>query len=167
MSAPIVSDVSSRPSISQEKLIPRSRGQDQNELPTRIERQRIKVRALELAAQERRRADQLRVQEQDQGAESWRHESRQSIINAASIGDRGLFSRQQEQQRHMDRQAWEEAGTHDLLRHKANVAHDAEDRRQQKGAHFNQQEEQRCDEKLARGESAILQYYLEFFGNDT
>jgi hypothetical protein len=40
-----------------------ARGQDRDELATRIEQQRAKIRALELAAEEHRRADELRIQE--------------------------------------------------------------------------------------------------------
>jgi hypothetical protein len=102
-------------------------GQDRLDLATRIEQQRARIRALELAAEGRRRADK-----------------------------NGLVrSRQQEEQRRGDRLVREEAATQALLRHKAIVAQDAEDRLQQKRAIFHQQEEQRRKDRQARDESAM------------
>ena len=55
----------------------------------------------------------------------------------------------------MDRVGREQAGTHALLAHKANVANDARDQLQQRGAAFDQQDEQHCQDRLPRDESAM------------
>jgi hypothetical protein len=71
---------------------------DRDELATRIEQQRAKIRALELAAEERRRADELRIQEQAQKARSRRQESRQQrLLTAICTADRRVLSHQQDE----------------------------------------------------------------------
>jgi TolA-binding protein len=54
-----------------------ARGQVKDELTTRIEEQRAKIRALELAVEERRRADEVRIQERLRETESIKQELRQ------------------------------------------------------------------------------------------
>jgi hypothetical protein len=123
----------SQPSNSQDEPILTARGQDQDELATRIEQQRAEIRALELAAEERRRVDELRIQEQARRAESRRQDiSQQQLSTAISTEDRRALSHQQDELRRNHRQAQEEAGMLAHLRHKAGVARDAEDRLQQR-----------------------------------
>ena len=66
--SPPISPTSSRsqPSNSRDEAVLTARGQGRDELAERIEQQRAKIRALELAAEERRRSDELRMQEQAQ-----------------------------------------------------------------------------------------------------
>jgi hypothetical protein len=65
MSPPILrTPSSSLPFNLQNKPILSPEGQSRDELAARIEQQRAKIRALELAAEERRRSDELRIQEQ-------------------------------------------------------------------------------------------------------
>ena len=59
ISPPILPHSGSRPSYPQDELIPGPRGHDQDGLATRIEQQRAKIRALELAAKGRGRASIL------------------------------------------------------------------------------------------------------------
>jgi hypothetical protein len=69
-------------------------------LVTRIEEQRTKIRALQVAAEERRRTDQLRIQEQSQKVESRRQELRQQRLPIAiSIEDRRILFYEQEELR--------------------------------------------------------------------
>ena len=157
MSPPILPTLSSsRPSSPQDGSIPSTGDQDRNDLAIKIEQQRAKIRALELAAQERRQTDQLRLQEQTQRTEFNRQQSRhQGLVMAVCAEDRLVLSYQQEEQRRKDWQAQEETGLQVLLRHKASVAQDAEDMLQQRWALFNQQEEQRRKDKLAQDQSAM------------
>ena len=54
-----------------------TKGQCGDELAVRIEQQRAKIRVLELAAEEHRRSDQLRIQKRPQKAESRSQDIRQ------------------------------------------------------------------------------------------
>jgi hypothetical protein len=94
MSPPISPTLSrSQPSNPQDELIPTARWQDRDELATRIEQQRAKIRALELAAKERRRVDELRIQEKARRAESRRQDIHQQRLSTAiSTEDRRALS---------------------------------------------------------------------------
>jgi hypothetical protein len=71
MSTPALPTPSSFPPPNlQDEPILYARGHGMDELAAKIEVQRAKVRALELAAEERRRSDELRIQEQARRAES-------------------------------------------------------------------------------------------------
>ena len=72
------------------RLVPDAKGQGKDELSTRIEEQRAKIRALELAAEERKRADQLRIQERAREAESIKC---QRLRVAVSTEDRLVLNR--------------------------------------------------------------------------
>lgn len=127
-----------------------ARGQVKDELATRIEEQRAKIRALELAVEERRRADQVRIQERARETESIKQELRQRLLVAVSTEDRLVLNRRQEELRCEDRLCQKETGLRSVLGHKASVADDAEDAFRQRQALSNQEEEQLREDKLER-----------------
>jgi hypothetical protein len=116
-----------RPSTPPDESFLGTEGQDRPDLATSVEQQRARIRALEVAAEECRRADKNGL----------------------------VYSRQQEEQRRGDRLVREEAATQTLLPHKAIVAQDAEVRLQQKRSIFHQQEEQHRKDRQAPDESAM------------
>jgi hypothetical protein len=72
-------------------------GQGRDDLGVRIEEQRAKIRALQLAAKDRRRADQVRIQERAREAESRRQVLRQRLLTAVGTEDGLVLARQQEE----------------------------------------------------------------------
>lgn len=78
MSSPILPTPSSSlpPGLQGEPILA-SEGHCSDELAERIEQQRAKIRVLELAAEEHRRSDQLRIQKRPQKAESRSQDIRQ------------------------------------------------------------------------------------------
>jgi len=86
-----------------------------------IDRQRDKIRAVELAAQERREGKQLRVQERLAKAASEKEEGRRRLVRLKELQkkERQAFFYQQEEQRRRDRQARDESAMRAHLRHKA------------------------------------------------
>ncbi|KAH8800698.1 hypothetical protein F5884DRAFT_890286 [Xylogone sp. PMI_703] len=149
MSSPISPpDSRSRPFNLQDESMLGAGEQGQNELAVRIEQQRAKIRALELAAGERRRADELRIQGQARRAET-----------------RGQRLHPQEQPCHKDRQVQDKSAMQGLLRFeaagKAKRAREAEEFRlakikelEQKQALRDQQDQQRRIERQKRDEAA-------------
>lgn len=94
MSSPVSPGPSrSRPSTSRDEPALGARGQDYDELATRMEQQHAKIRAHELAAEERRRFDELCLQEQARRAESRKQYLRQErLARTISTKDRRLLS---------------------------------------------------------------------------
>ena len=82
------------------RLVPDAKGQGEDELSARVEEQRAKIRALELAAEGRKRADQLRIQERAREAESIK---RQRLRVAVSTEDRLILNRRRGERRREDR----------------------------------------------------------------
>src|SRR5258708_13776451 len=121
MSPPILrTPSSSLPFNLQNKPILSPEGQSRDDLAARIEQQRSKIRALELAAEERRRSDQLRIREQAQTAESRRQGFRQQRLSTPiSTGDGHVLSLQQDEHRRRGRQARNESAMKALFRYKA------------------------------------------------
>ncbi|KFZ17843.1 hypothetical protein V501_01527, partial [Pseudogymnoascus sp. VKM F-4519 (FW-2642)] len=108
-------------------------GQCGDELAVRIEQQRAKIRVLELAADERRRSDQLRIQERSQKAECRsRDVRRQRVSTAVSTAERRVLFYQQEEQRSKDRQARDDSAMQAFLRHEAAAKEEKEKREQDK-----------------------------------
>ena len=97
-------------SNSRERLAAGAPSQAQGELAIRIEQQRSKIQALELAAEERRRSNDLCIQEQTREAESIKQYLRQQQL-AGTTHDRCLLSQQQDELRQINRSAKEEAGS--------------------------------------------------------
>ncbi|KAL5350975.1 hypothetical protein ACLOAV_004548 [Pseudogymnoascus australis] len=124
-----------------------AKGQGKDELSVRIEQQRAKIRALELAAEERRRANQPRIQERAREAESIR---RQRLRVAVSTEDGLILNRRREEHRREDRLDQEETNLQSLLDHKASVADDTEDVFREGPALAGLQEEQLREDKLER-----------------
>jgi hypothetical protein len=94
---------------------------DRERLAAEIDRQRDKIRAFELAAQERRKGEQLRVQERLSRTASEREEERRQLVRLKELQkeERQAFFYQQEEQRRRDRQARDESAMRAHLRHKA------------------------------------------------
>jgi len=83
MSPPALPTPSGSPSSDlQADLILGARGHVKDELATRIEEQRAKIRAPELAVEKRRRADEVRIQERARETESIKQELRQRLLVA-------------------------------------------------------------------------------------
>jgi hypothetical protein len=163
MSPPILPNSSpSRPSDSRDRPALTSRALSRDELATKIEQQHAKIRALELAAEDRRRSDERRIQEQARRAESRKQDScQQRLARTISTKDRVTLSHQQDKLRRKYREAQEEAGMLAIFRHKMTVTQDTEDRLQKRRALFDQQEEQRHKDRQARDDSAkqaLLRY---------
>lgn len=75
-------------------------GQGRDDLGARVEEQHAKVRAaLQLAAEYRRRAYQVRIQERAPEAESRRQVLRQRLLTAVGTENGLVFARQQEERR--------------------------------------------------------------------
>lgn len=144
MSAPNVSYSGPEIHIPKDVVISRSSGH----LLTRIEQQPSEIRV-----QQHGRPNHLLVQEQAQTAEYRRRELYQRV-NEPVAGDKHELLRRQENLRRLDRVGREQAGTQAILAHKANVANDAGDQLLQRGDAFNQQDEQRCQDRLPRDGSA-------------
>ena len=139
------------------------RGQVKDELTTRIEEQRAKIRALELAVEERRQANEVRIQERARETESIKQELRQRLLVAVSTEDRLVLNRRQEEHRREDRLGQEETGLQSVLGHKASVADNAEDAFRQRPALYNQQEEQLREDKLEQDGLAIQALFRQEF----
>jgi hypothetical protein len=112
-------------SNSRERLAAGAPSQAQRELAIRIEQQRSKIQALELAAEERRRSNDLCIQEQTREAESIKQYFRQQQL-AGTTHDRCLLSQQQDELRQINRSAKEEAGALSVLPHKTAATQGAE-----------------------------------------
>jgi hypothetical protein len=138
----------------QGSLVPGAQEQGKDELSARIEEQRAKIRALEVAAEERKRADQLRIQEGVREAESIK---RQRLRVAVSTGDRFILDRRQEERRREDRLGQEETSLQSLLGHKTSVAGDIEDAFQERPALSNLQGERLREDKLEPDEALFHQ----------
>lgn len=124
------------------RLIPDANEQGKNELSARIEEQRAKIRALELAAEERKRADRLRIQERAREAES---RKRQRLREVVSTEDRLILDGRRKDHRREDR-----LGLQSYSGHKAGVEGNIEDAFQERLALSNLQEERLRGDKLER-----------------
>ena len=87
------------------------------ELAAKIERQRAKIRALELEAEKRKQSEERRQSEERYRNEQLAEDRRQAKLRETAQ-KRELFY-QQEEQRYKDRQAQEESAMQAHLRHKA------------------------------------------------
>lgn len=99
--------------------------QGQEELAIRIEQQRSKIRALELAAEERRRSNGLRIQEQAREAEFRKQYLRRQRL-ARTTHDIRQLAHQQGELRQIHRGAREAAGALAVLPHKTATTQGAE-----------------------------------------
>ncbi|KAH8800697.1 hypothetical protein F5884DRAFT_534125 [Xylogone sp. PMI_703] len=133
MSSPVLpTPPGSQPSNVQGEAFLVIEGQCRDELAVRIEQQRAKIRQLELAAEERRRSDQLRIQERSQKAESRSQDIRQQWLSTvASTTEGGVLSYQQDEQRSKDRQTRDESAMQAFLRDEA-IAKEKKEKREKR-----------------------------------
>lgn len=82
-----------------------ARKQDHDTLAMRLEQQREKIGALELAAEERMRSDELNIQVQARRAQSRKQDlRRQRLARSITIKDRRLLSHRQDEMSQNNRQ---------------------------------------------------------------